>query len=66
MFEAGLGGALFSDVNAGIRQGLIEYESDEWLNVLVHTVDAFNKKGLLAAMHNMATLVLGAKICPSI
>lgn len=52
MFEAGLGGAPISDVNAGIPQGSIGYESDEWLDLLVHTVYAFNKKGFLAAMHN--------------
>ena len=52
MLEAGLGGALISDVNAGIPQGRIEYESDKWLDLLIYTVDAFNKKGLLAAIHN--------------
>ena len=34
MFEAGLGGALISDANAGIPQGPIEYESDEWLDLV--------------------------------
>ena len=47
MFEAGLGGALISDANADIPQGPIEYESDEWLDLLVHTIDASTKRAFL-------------------
>ena len=47
MFEAELGGAIISDANAGIPQGPIEYESDEWLDLLVHTIDASTKRAFL-------------------
>ena len=47
MFEVGLSGALISDANAGIPQGPIEYESDEWLDLLIHTIDASTKRALL-------------------
>ncbi|KAK9414603.1 putative F5/8 type C domain-containing protein [Seiridium unicorne] len=52
MVDAGYGGALILDVNAGIPQGDILYGSDEWLDLLTHTVQEMEKRGQLAAMHN--------------
>ncbi|KAK6077972.1 hypothetical protein SCUP234_06346 [Seiridium cupressi] len=54
MVDAGYrgGGALILDVNAGIPQEDILYGSDEWLDLLTHTVQEMEKRGQLAAMHN--------------
>ncbi|OCK88316.1 glycoside hydrolase family 106 protein [Cenococcum geophilum 1.58] len=52
MFEAGLGGAPISDVYAGIPQGSIEYESDEWLDLLVHT--PFSRMGVYKDLFTFA------------
>ncbi|KAK6071339.1 hypothetical protein SCUP515_07950 [Seiridium cupressi] len=48
----GGGRALILDVNAGIPQEDILYGSDEWLDLLTHTVQEMEKRGQLAAMHN--------------
>lgn len=52
MAEAGYGGAIVSDVNAGIPPGDIGYGSDEWLRLLIHTAAGMQKRGQLMAMHN--------------
>ncbi|GAB7354325.1 hypothetical protein MBLNU459_g4839t1 [Dothideomycetes sp. NU459] len=52
LYAAGHGGALIYDVNAGIPRGPVDYNSDEWLDLLVHAVDGLSKNGMLAAMHN--------------
>ncbi|KAH3499714.1 hypothetical protein KXW24_001091 [Aspergillus fumigatus] len=52
LHQAGHGGALIYDVNAGLPQGPIDYGSEEWLNDVVHAVKALGNRGMLAAMHN--------------
>lgn len=52
MRDAGYGGAVIYDVNAGLPPGDVEYGSDAWLDLVVHTVDGLKQRGQLAAMHN--------------
>lgn len=52
MAGAGFGGAIVSDVNAGIPRGDVDYGSDEWLSLLGHTAQGMEKRGQLMAMHN--------------
>lgn len=50
MVDAGVGGVLISDVNAGIPHSDVSYMSDEWLDNIVSGVDRLGESGMLAAM----------------
>ncbi|KAJ4203051.1 hypothetical protein NW759_015249 [Fusarium solani] len=52
MAEAGHGGALIKDVQAGLPEGPVTYGSREWLDLVVHAVEGLEKRGVQAAMHN--------------
>ncbi|KAI8682185.1 hypothetical protein NCS55_00473300 [Fusarium keratoplasticum] len=52
MAEAGFGGALIKDVQAGLPEGPVTYGSPEWLDLVVHAVKGLGKRGMQAAMHN--------------
>ncbi|KAI8722856.1 hypothetical protein NCS52_00430700 [Fusarium sp. LHS14.1] len=52
MAEAGHGGALIKDVQAGLPEGPVTYASREWLDLVVHAVKGLEKRGMQAAMHN--------------
>jgi hypothetical protein len=43
-----------SDVNAGIPKGTVEYNSDEWLDLLLYALKGLKAKGMTFAMHNSA------------
>lgn len=52
MAEAGHGGALIKDVQAGLPEGPVTYGSSEWLALVVHAVKGLEKRSMQAAMHN--------------
>ncbi|KAM6524399.1 hypothetical protein FSOLCH5_005001 [Fusarium solani] len=52
MAEAGHGGALIKDVQAGLPEGPVTYGSREWLDLVVHAVEGLEKRGVQAAMHS--------------
>lgn len=43
---------MLSDVNAGIPKGPVEYNSDEWLELLLYALERLKAKGMEFAMHN--------------
>ncbi|CZR65587.1 uncharacterized protein PAC_15487 [Phialocephala subalpina] len=52
LYNSGYGGVLMYDVNAGIPKGPVEFNSDEWLDLLVYTLQGLKAKGMDFAMHN--------------
>lgn len=52
LYNYGYGGALQYDVNAGIPKGPVEFNSDEWLDLLVHAIEGLEAKGMDFATHN--------------
>lgn len=52
MSSIGLGGFQMFEVGTGIPKGPISYLSDEWLELMKHTVKECKRLGLAFAMHN--------------
>lgn len=52
LYSSGYGGVLQYDVNAGIPKGPVEFNSDEWLDLLVHAIEGLEAKGMDFSMHN--------------
>lgn len=50
--RSGIGGVYITDANAGLPKGDVEYNSDEWLDLVVHSVEKVGAKGMKAVMHN--------------
>ena len=41
-----------SDVNAGISKGTVEFNSDEWLYLLLYALEGLKDRGMDVAIHN--------------
>ncbi|KAH8668561.1 hypothetical protein BX600DRAFT_538536 [Xylariales sp. PMI_506] len=52
LYRSGYGVVLMSDVNAGIPKGPVEYNSDEWIKLLLYALKVLKAKGMDMAIHN--------------
>lgn len=52
MKEIGLGGFQMFEAGSGIPQGTVAYLSDEWVDMVEHTISESQRLGLEFAMHN--------------